>query len=91
MSVCSENGEISIFKLRNIGILWCDGDPIEKASELFENMQDGDSKGIACNDKDFKPNLFALLDFATKMVFEEEVKYMPNLVREHSDEDVKKF
>ena len=37
-TVCSEDGAISIFKLRNIGILWCEGEPIEKASELFENM-----------------------------------------------------
>ena len=35
----SEN--ISVFKLRCLGILWCEGDAIEKASELFENMQDG--------------------------------------------------
>ena len=90
-TVCSEDGGISIFKLRNIGILWCEGDPIEKASELFENMQDSNAATIACNDKDFKPNLYALINFATQMVFEEEVKYMPSVEREYTDEAIEKI
>ena len=66
---------ISLFKLRCIGVLWCDGSPEEKATELYDNMQDADQPEIACNDKDFKPNLFKLLDFATKMVFEIEPQF----------------
>ena len=66
------DGHISIFKLRNIGLLWCQGDPLEKACELYENMQDPDKPKIAANDKDFIPNLSAILDFATTMVYEQE-------------------
>lgn len=77
--VCGDDNEadkLSIFKLRLIGLLWCLGDPLEKATELYECMQDHDAPKIAADDKDFKPNLFKLLDFATEMVFENEAKYM---------------
>ena len=66
---CSEGDDFSIFKLRCIGILYCDGSHHEKASELYDCMQDGDQETIACNDKDFKPNLYQLFFLATEMVF----------------------
>ena len=88
--VCSDDDDtevLSVFKLRNIGILWCEGDSKEKASELFENMQDNDAPTIACNDKDFKPNLYALFNFATEMVFINEPIYKKKL-REISDDAI---
>lgn len=41
MDKCSHddvNPKLSIRKLRAIGTLWCDGDPIEKTVELYENF-----------------------------------------------------
>mgnify|MGYP000382364270 CR=1 FL=1 len=58
----------STFKLRCLGILWCEGSPIEKVVELFDNLQDGQYT-ISCNDRDFKPNLFQMFYFATECVF----------------------
>lgn len=78
-SVCADDEDstkISIFKLRLIGILWCMGDPIEKATELYECMQDHDSPKISAADKDIKPNMFKVFDFACRMIFENEPKYM---------------
>ena len=60
---------INVFKLRVLGILWCNGEALEKATELYDTMQDNDQDKIAASDKDFKPNLFLLFDFATKIVF----------------------
>lgn len=42
---CSDDEDpemISLFKLRCIGVLWCDGSSGEKATELYDNMQDAD-------------------------------------------------
>jgi hypothetical protein len=77
--VCGDDEDaekLSIFKLRLVGLLWCLGDPLEKATELYECMQDHDAPKISADDKDFKPNLFKLLDFATEMVFDHESKIM---------------
>lgn len=79
MSVCCDDedtSKLSIFKLRLIGILWCDGDKTEKVVELFECMQDHDNPSISAHDKDFEANIFQLYDFALRMVFENEPKYM---------------
>ena len=43
---------------------------------------------IACNDKDFKPNLYALLDLATVMVFKNEPKFMGTSESDVSDEKI---
>lgn len=71
-----DTSKLSIQKLRTIGLLWCEGDEIEKASELYESLQDEDAEEIACNDKDFKPTFHALLDFATQLALENEPIYM---------------
>lgn len=67
---------IDVSKLRMLGVLWCNGEPLEKANELYDILQDNDQERIAASDKDFKPNLFLLFDFATKMVFEQEAEFM---------------
>ena len=39
--VCADDEDadkLSIFKLRLVGLLWCLGDPLEKATELYECM-----------------------------------------------------
>ena len=59
----------SSFNLRILGLLWCDGDSMEKAVELYDNMQDNNQPEIAASDKDFNPNLFVMLDFASEIVF----------------------
>ena len=69
-NTCEENGKICTFLIRVIGILWCNGKAIEKAEELYNCMQDNGVLEIACNDRDFKPNLFKLLDMATCCMFE---------------------
>ena len=63
---------ISIQKMRCVGILWCKGNAIEKATELYEIMQDGGQPTIPCNDKDFKPNFNHLIYYATEMLFKKE-------------------
>lgn len=74
---CKGDGDkLSVHKLRAIAVLWCDGDNKERVVEFYENMQDGLQNEIAATDKDFKPNFFALLDFATEMVFRLEPYYM---------------
>ena len=37
----SEEDDLSVAKLRVFGILYCQGENIEKAAELFDCMQDG--------------------------------------------------
>ena len=69
-----ENGKYSVFTMRVLSILWCDGSPPEKAAEFYANLQDMDT--IACGDKDFKPNLYAIFDLATEMVFKNEPWFM---------------
>lgn len=71
-----ENGKYSVFTLRVLSILWCEGSPKEKATEFYENLQDALQDKIACNDKDFKPNLYRLYELATVMVFKNEPLFM---------------
>ena len=63
------------WKLRVLGILWCEGSNKEKVFELYSNMQDNEQTTIAWSDKDFKPNFFAILDLASSIVFKCEQKY----------------
>jgi hypothetical protein len=63
---------LSVQKLMILGILWCEGDDQEKAVQFFELLQGRQDSRIAANDKDFKPNLYMLFDFATEIVFENE-------------------
>lgn len=67
---------LSVFKLRCLGLLWCEGKSAEKAFEFYDMLQDDNQKSIAANDKDFKPNFNSLLDMASAMVFELEPKFM---------------
>lgn len=62
--------------MKILGILWCDGEDIEKVSELYDCLQGPDDDKIAFDDKDFKPNFNHLLDFASSIVFDNEPKYM---------------
>ncbi len=71
----SGTGKLSVHKLRAIAVLWCEGDKNEKVHEFYENMQRGAQEQIAASDKDFRPNLVALLNFATEMVFRLEPEY----------------
>ena len=65
---------ISLFKIRVLGLLWCEGNDVEKAHEFY-NMLQGSQPTIACSDKDFKPNLFTLFDMASDMTLELAPKY----------------
>ena len=46
--------------------------------ELYDCLQDNFQKMIACNDKDFDPVFFHLLDLATEFAFYWEPVYMQN-------------
>ena len=48
---------LSVFRLNILGILWCMGDEIEKAQELYQTMAPGDKEGIGCSTKLFKKNI----------------------------------
>ena len=72
----AEEFHLSVFKLRCLGLLWCDGKPEEKAFEFYDMLQDDNQASIACNDKDFKPNFKTLLDMASEMVYKLEPKYL---------------
>ena len=68
---CShDDGKISVFKLRNLFMLWCEGDTTEKVVEFFNNLQDGTQDTIPANDKDFKPSMNEVYRMTTTMVFE---------------------
>jgi hypothetical protein len=67
---------LSVFKLRCLGLLWCDGKAGDKAFEFYDMLQDDNQPSIAAMDKDFQPNFFTLLDMASAMVYELEPKYM---------------
>ena len=81
------------FEMRVIGLLWCEGDALDKAVELYDNMQDHNQPKIAANDKDFKPNFFKAFDLATDLIIKNDVLYGPNKgkepMRELMDEDEK--
>jgi hypothetical protein len=66
------------FELRVIGLLWCHGDPLDKAVELYDNMQDANQPKIAASDKDFKPNFFHMFDLATTLIIENDVLFGPH-------------
>lgn len=87
----NDGSKLSISKLRNLGLLWCEGDPSEKVPEFFENLQDPFSKQISANDKDFKPNFEKLLLFATKMIVEQESIFMkqPKIVTDNQLEEIR--
>ena len=72
----SEEHHLSVFKLRCLGLLYCDGKAPEKAFEFYDMLQDDNQPSIAAGDKDFKPNFFTLLDMASEMVYRLEPKYM---------------
>jgi len=60
----------SPIKLRLLGILWCQGTAEEKSTELYDAISPGKDFMVS-SDKDFKPNIFQLLSFATKTIHEE--------------------
>jgi hypothetical protein len=71
-----EQGKLSVFKLKCLSILWCEGKPIEKSMELFNLLQGEAKKKIAANDIDILKSFTQLLDVATEMVFDLEPIYM---------------
>lgn len=75
-------------KLKRLGLLWCNGGDLEKTVELYDILQDNDQKSIACSDKDFKVNFFALLDIATEMVMKQESLYIDNADSEGSNKNI---
>lgn len=72
----SEEYHLSVFKLRCLGLLYCDGKAKEKAFEFYDMLQDDNQPSIAASDKDFKPNFITLLDMASEMVFRLEPIFM---------------
>lgn len=60
------------FKMRALGLLWCEGDATEKVIEFYDNCQDNNQPLISADDKDFKPNFYKMLDFATEICFDQE-------------------
>ena len=52
-----------------MAILWCDGQPHEKITELYHVLQDNHQEMIAWSDKDAPETFKTLFDFATKIVF----------------------
>ena len=65
------------FKLRVLGLLWCEGGADEKSVEFYDNCQDNNQPEIAAEDKDFAPNFYQMLNFATEVVFKYELIYGP--------------
>lgn len=59
-----------------MGILMCDGDPDEKAEEMFQIINDNGVDSMTCNDKELFPTLQALWEAATVTVFEQEAKVL---------------
>lgn len=62
-------------RLKGLGILWCSGSILDKSKEFYNNIALLGEPKVSCNDKDFKPNLFALFDIASEVVFKIEPKY----------------
>tara|TARA_B110000285_G_C14752894_1_gene436017 strand:- start:9 stop:533 length:525 start_codon:yes stop_codon:yes gene_type:complete len=68
--VKNEPNIYSPIKLRMLGILWCQGTAEEKSTELYDAISPGKDFMVS-TDKDFKPNIFQLLSFATQTIYEE--------------------
>lgn len=66
------------FNLRVVGLLWCSGDPLKKAVELYDNMQDANQPKIAATDKDFEENFDHMFDLASEMVVQNDIKFGKN-------------
>jgi hypothetical protein len=81
---------ISIFKLTILGILWCQGDYIEKGQELYLTMVPGHHEEIAAETKLFKDNIDLLFYFSTEMPLEYEPKLMKTKRRRYLTEKQKK-
>ena len=62
-------------KLRALALVWCNGDPIEKAEEMYDILQNNKQDYLAACDRDFKPTLFKMLEFSSSMVYKLEPKY----------------
>ena len=65
---------LSVFRLNILGILWCMGDEIEKAQELYLTMAPGGKEGIGCATKLFKKNIKTLVEFSTDIALDYEAK-----------------
>ena len=66
---------LDVMKLKLMGILWCDGDPHERITELYHVFQDNHQEKIAWSDKDMPIALTILFNFATKVIFNHIKKY----------------
>ena len=65
---------MSVFKLKVLGVLWCMGDHIEKAQELFQCMVVGEKDAIAAETKLFARNLETLVYISTEVALNHEAK-----------------
>jgi hypothetical protein len=72
----TDNPHISLFHLRCIALLWCDGSNKEKGFELYDMMQDNDQPSIAASDKDFLPCFNFILKMATELTYKLGPKYL---------------
>ena len=68
-------GVYNVCKLRRLGLLWCEGGAHEKAVSFYDLIQEHDDSRIACNDKDFKSNLYGLFDLAIEVAYKYEPLY----------------
>ena len=78
-TVTENNPHISLFHLRCVALLWCDGSKKEKAFELYDMMQDNDQPSIAASDKDFLPCFNFILKMATELTYKLGPKYLTDL------------
>lgn len=80
-------GKIQVIKLRDLGLLWCDGGKTEKCVEFFENIVPSLGINLSSHDEHFKENLFNLFYFSTEMVFKHEKEYL-NKNRDITEDEV---
>ena len=66
---------MSVFKLKILGVLWCCGEPIERAQELFDCMIVGDKNEIGAETKLFMKNIETLVHFSTDVALNYEAKF----------------
>ena len=57
----------SVFRLRILSILWCEGGDGEKLEELYDLVREG-GPTIAHNDKEFVDAFFLLLEMSVDLV-----------------------
>ena len=66
---CGPDMKFDSFRMRVLGLLWCEGSHEEKSIELYEICFDSLQSEIAAEDKNFATKFYCILDFCTSMVF----------------------